>query len=261
MGEYPNNEWVTLAMADEHTRWQQFPTQFAQLEDLSETEDSWSWSHECCFDKRNVKMLDLSRIACWDLFYHAIRKTRWFCESGDDKCEHVPHGGIMLDHAISPTFTRLNLVCRTRRASRVLWSRKAKMLALLFRQCSASPLVCIHYHLTCIFIQNKCNLNQCTASQARLFSTSLALQYNRKNNASTIRVPSKKAQAAKARRKALIAAKEDSRYLKLTLEDAVSVLRVSTELSQLTYSLDCMSCNPGSGSRFPDVYLWIDRQN
>lgn len=60
----------------------------------------------------------------------------------------------------------------------------------------------------------------------RHLSTSSALQYTRKASGSTIRVPSKKAQAAKAKRKAALAAKEDERYLKLTLEDAISVLRV-----------------------------------
>ncbi|PPQ77003.1 hypothetical protein CVT25_014820 [Psilocybe cyanescens] len=114
------------------------------------------------------------------------------------------------------------------------------MLALLFRQCSASPL--------------------CTASQARLFSTSLALQYNRKNNASTIRVPSKKAQAAKARRKALIAAKEDSRYLKLTLEDAVSVLRaVEVASPTSTYELT-VKTNIGNGVAVPRGRVNLPRE-
>lgn len=43
---------------------------------------------------------------------------------------------------------------------------------------------------------------------------------------STVRIPSKKAAAAKAKRKASIAAAEDAKAEKLTLAEAVSVLRV-----------------------------------
>ncbi len=48
-----------------------------------------------------------------------------------------------------------------------------------------------------------------------------------KREKSTIRVPSKKAAAAKAKRRASIAAAEDAKAEKLTLAEAVSVLRVS----------------------------------
>lgn len=68
---------------------------------------------------------------------------------------------------------------------------------------------------------------QCIASLIRQFNTSSPLQYRRRDNKSTIRVPSKKALAAKARRKAALAAKEEQTLLKLPLVDAIAVLRVS----------------------------------
>jgi len=76
---------------------------------------------------------------------------------------------------------------------------------------------------------------QCSAVQAHQFTTSSALQISRKKNVSTIRVPSKKAQAAKTRRKAALAAKEDERNLKLTLEDAIAVLRVSSKRFRMRF--------------------------
>lgn len=68
---------------------------------------------------------------------------------------------------------------------------------------------------------------QCIAPLIRQFNTSSPLQLRRKDNKSTIRVPSKKALAAKARRKAALAAKEEQGLLKLPLVDAIAVLRVS----------------------------------
>jgi large subunit ribosomal protein L1 len=79
-------------------------------------------------------------------------------------------------------------------------------------------------HLTTFFS----TLKQCIASQTRLFSTSHSLQISRRIE-SKIRVPSKKALAAKNRRKAAAAAKEDARFLKLPLVEAINVLRVSRE--------------------------------
>ncbi len=57
------------------------------------------------------------------------------------------------------------------------------------------------------------------------FSTSQPI-LGKRDKRPTIRVPSKKAAAAKARRKAAITAAEDAKAEKLTLADAVSVLRV-----------------------------------
>ncbi|KAF9055885.1 ribosomal protein L1-like protein [Panaeolus papilionaceus] len=65
----------------------------------------------------------------------------------------------------------------------------------------------------------------CIASPARQFNTSAILQISRKPNQPKIRIPSKKALAAKERRRAALASKNDQRYLKLTLQDAISVLR------------------------------------
>jgi hypothetical protein len=66
-----------------------------------------------------------------------------------------------------------------------------------------------------------------------MFSTTTGLNINRKQE-STIRTPSKKALAAKARRRAALAAKADALLLKLPLKDAISVLRVSI----LTFSIN-----------------------
>ena len=68
---------------------------------------------------------------------------------------------------------------------------------------------------------------QCIAPLIRQFNTSSPLQLRRRDNKPTIRVPSKKALAAKARRKAALAAKEEQAHLKLPLVDAIAVLRVS----------------------------------
>jgi hypothetical protein len=67
---------------------------------------------------------------------------------------------------------------------------------------------------------------QCITPLIRQFNTSRTLQF-RRDNKTTIRVPSKKALAAKARRKAALAAKEEQALLKLPLVDAIAVLRVS----------------------------------
>ncbi|KAF9531848.1 ribosomal protein L1-like protein [Crepidotus variabilis] len=64
----------------------------------------------------------------------------------------------------------------------------------------------------------------CNALPARHFSTTFALNISRKPE-SKIRTPSKKAAAAKARRKASAASKEEARLLKLPLKDAIAVLR------------------------------------
>jgi HD superfamily phosphodiesterase len=68
---------------------------------------------------------------------------------------------------------------------------------------------------------------QCIAPLIRQFKTSSPLQLARKNKKSTIRIPSKKAIAAKARRKTAVLAKEEQALLKLPLVDAIAVLRVS----------------------------------
>lgn len=88
----------------------------------------------------------------------------------------------------------------------------------------------------------------------RQFKTSSPLQLTRRNNKPTIRVPSKKALAAKARRKAAIAAKEEQSLLKLPLVDAVAILRVRirtiiayNNLTEYTYRL--------SKSRRPSLSL------
>ncbi|KAF5312897.1 hypothetical protein D9619_002737 [Psilocybe cf. subviscida] len=74
-------------------------------------------------------------------------------------------------------------------------------------------------------LARSCNApSTCIASQTRLFSTSQSLQISRRAE-SKIRVPSKKALAAKNRRKAAAAAKEDARLLKLSLAEAINVLR------------------------------------
>jgi large subunit ribosomal protein L1 len=67
---------------------------------------------------------------------------------------------------------------------------------------------------------------QCPASYIRQFNTTPSLHISRTKEPK-IRTPSKKALAAKARRKAAIAKKEDQRLLKLPLLDAIAVLRVS----------------------------------
>jgi hypothetical protein len=59
----------------------------------------------------------------------------------------------------------------------------------------------------------------------RQFSTTPAVQL-RRDPKSQIRVPSKKALAAKQKRKAAIAQKEDDKAEKLPLLDAIQVLRV-----------------------------------
>lgn len=61
--------------------------------------------------------------------------------------------------------------------------------------------------------------------QLRAFSASQPI-LGKRDRRPTIRVPSKKAAAAKARRKAAIVAAEDAKAEKLTLADAIAVLRV-----------------------------------
>lgn len=78
------------------------------------------------------------------------------------------------------------------------------MLSLLSRQCKHSP--------------------KNALAQLRLFTTSQIL-LARRHQQPKIRVPSKKALAAKARRRAGIAAKADDRTQKLTLLEAIAVLR------------------------------------
>ncbi|PFH52317.1 hypothetical protein AMATHDRAFT_74365 [Amanita thiersii Skay4041] len=73
---------------------------------------------------------------------------------------------------------------------------------------------------------------------SRLFSTSSPLLLIRRDKQSTIRIPSKKAAAAKARRRAAKAAKADEAAEKLTLADAISVLRaVEVASPNSTYEL------------------------
>ncbi|KAF8203903.1 ribosomal protein L1-like protein [Pholiota molesta] len=83
----------------------------------------------------------------------------------------------------------------------------------------------------------RCNPSLGCPPQTRLFSTTNALQISRKNEPK-IRTPSKKALAAKARRKAALAEKEDARLLKLPLASAISVLRaVEVANPKATYEL------------------------
>ncbi|KDR85632.1 hypothetical protein GALMADRAFT_53656, partial [Galerina marginata CBS 339.88] len=97
-------------------------------------------------------------------------------------------------------------------------------------------------------------------SQPRYFSTSTALQFTRKASASTIRIPSKKAAAAKARRKAALASKEDERYLKLTLQDAISVLRaVEVAFPKSTYELT-VKTQVGNGAAVPRGRVNLPRE-
>jgi hypothetical protein len=62
-------------------------------------------------------------------------------------------------------------------------------------------------------------------STTRLFSVSNVSSISRKPE-SKIRTPSKKALAAKARRRVALASKADTRFLKLPLKEAITVLRV-----------------------------------
>ncbi|KAJ3571558.1 hypothetical protein NP233_g3677 [Leucocoprinus birnbaumii] len=71
---------------------------------------------------------------------------------------------------------------------------------------------------------------------SRSFSTTSLARAKREK--STIRVPSKKAAAAKAKRKAAVAAAEDAKAEKLTLADAITVLRaVEVAAPNNTYEL------------------------
>lgn len=105
------------------------------------------------------------------------------------------------------------------------------MLSLLSRQCKHSPKVFFlssQKFLFTLFTQN-------ALAQLRPFATSQIL-LARRHQQPKIRVPSKKALAAKARRRAGIAAKADDQTQKLTLLEAIAVLRVSappTLLEQL----------------------------
>lgn len=69
----------------------------------------------------------------------------------------------------------------------------------------------------------------------RQFSTTPAVQL-RRDPKSQIRVPSKKALAAKQKRKAAIAQKEDDKAEKLPLLDAIQVLRVRSLTSYVITS-------------------------
>ncbi|KAF8910043.1 ribosomal protein L1-like protein [Gymnopilus junonius] len=108
--------------------------------------------------------------------------------------------------------------------------------------------------------RRSCLASQLLAYQPRHFSTSSVLQYTRKSAGSTIRVPSKKAQAAKTRRKAAIAAKENERYLKLTLQDAISVLRaVEVAFPKSTYELT-VKTKIGNGVAVPRGRVSLPRE-
>ncbi|KAK2461489.1 hypothetical protein APHAL10511_005952 [Amanita phalloides] len=73
---------------------------------------------------------------------------------------------------------------------------------------------------------------------ARLFSTTSPLLLARRDKKSTIRIPSKKALAAKGKRRAAKAAKLDEATEKLSLMDAISVLRsVEVASPNSTYEL------------------------
>ncbi|KAF8963941.1 ribosomal protein L1-like protein [Flammula alnicola] len=113
------------------------------------------------------------------------------------------------------------------------------MLGLLIRRCNLSP--------------------GCIQPQSRLFSTSSALQISRKNEPK-IRTPSKKALAAKTRRKAAAAAKEDQRLLKLPLSDAISVLRaVEVANPKSTYEL-YVKTEVGNGVAVPRGRVNLPRE-
>jgi len=85
-----------------------------------------------------------------------------------------------------------------------------------------------------------------------MFSTTAALGINRKPE-SKIRTPSKKALAAKARRRAALAAKSDARLLKLPLKEAIGILRVS--MNKLLIAGNSFQQHSGCGSCFPKLAL------
>ncbi|KAF8640644.1 hypothetical protein AX17_000301 [Amanita inopinata Kibby_2008] len=79
---------------------------------------------------------------------------------------------------------------------------------------------------------------QRSLASIRPFSTSHVLLLARREKQSTIRVPSKKAQAAKTRRRAAKVAKANEAAEKLSLSDAISVLRaVEVASPNTTYEL------------------------
>lgn len=97
------------------------------------------------------------------------------------------------------------------------------------RRFSSMPFINCSKSSDSISFENK-NLLWCTVPKGglqhgRSFTTTSFLSISRKPE-SKIRTPSKKAAAAKARRKASLVSKEEARLLKLPLRDAISVLRV-----------------------------------
>ncbi|KAF9486378.1 ribosomal protein L1 [Pholiota conissans] len=105
----------------------------------------------------------------------------------------------------------------------------------------------------------RCNPSLGCSQQARLFSTTNAVQISRKNEPK-IRTPSKKALAAKARRKAALAEKEDARLLKLPLASAISVLRaVEVANPTATYEL-YVKTEVGNGVAVPRGRVNLPRE-
>jgi len=69
--------------------------------------------------------------------------------------------------------------------------------------------------------------NLFSSSLFRTFATTPSVQARKNKNESKIRIPSKKAMAAKAKRRAAKVALADAKLEKLSLMDAINVLRVS----------------------------------
>ncbi|KAJ3512510.1 hypothetical protein NLJ89_g3477 [Agrocybe chaxingu] len=112
------------------------------------------------------------------------------------------------------------------------------MFGLLFRQCRQLP---------------------SAPSQARQFSATNALSISRKPE-SKIRIPSKKALAAKARRKAALAAKEEAKLLKLPLTEAIAVLRAAEVASPNTIYELFVKTELGNGTAVPRGRVNLPRE-
>lgn len=86
------------------------------------------------------------------------------------------------------------------------------------------------------------------------FSTTPTFNISRKPE-SKIRTPSKKALAAKARRRTLLAAKADARLLKLPLKEAIAVLRVGVPTTVIHYPNDIQSVEVASPNSLYELVL------
>jgi large subunit ribosomal protein L1 len=93
-----------------------------------------------------------------------------------------------------------------------------------------------------------------------LFSTTAVLSLNRKLE-SKIRTPSKKALAAKTRRRAALAAKADARFLKLPLREAIGVLRVSPTTLPSVHSNDVQAVEVASPNSLYELVIKTELGN